>query len=462
MLPIIVLLLSATALCVNAHSICYPPYGCFSDEAPYNQALVRLPEHPTNVDTKFRVYTRSNPLIPDYVDPLDSLSPARIKFNTTKNTVMFVHGYLESPYAWYIGMLIVELLKYEDMNVIFCDWKKGSAFPYHQAVGNTRIVGAQVSRMIEVLRNNTGLDLAKFRLIGFSLGAHIAGYAGRNLRRKGIILPRITGLDPAAPYFEKQHIDVRLDPTDAEFVDVTHTDSKTLIFNGFGTTQEMGHIDFFPNGGYHQVGCGKLDIGAIQYLACSHYRAIRYFMESINSKCPYYGYPCTSYKDFTDKKCTTCGKDECPKMSFHVQKPKQKQAGVKYYLKTHKEFPYCGHHYKLKFYTGNKYFADLDGYVTIELIGTNGTEKVTLPYESYDPGTVQTHVVLVKKHLGDLRKVAITHSRILDVWYLIGVSVTQLWSNTQYTACYNRWLNNSDNIVNVAAGVDVNSCTGFI
>lgn len=44
---------------------------------------------------------------------------------------------------------------------------------------------------------------------------------------------------------------VRLDPTDAAYVDVIHTDAGTL-----GTTQRVGHIDFWPNGGVHQRGCG--------------------------------------------------------------------------------------------------------------------------------------------------------------------------------------------------------------
>ena len=70
----------------------------------------------------------------------------------------------------------------------------------------------------------------------------------------------LTALDPASPYFENKHIDRRVDPTDADFVDVIHTDGKTLVVNGFGTTQDMGHIDFYPNGGYDQIGCSNYDI----------------------------------------------------------------------------------------------------------------------------------------------------------------------------------------------------------
>lgn len=50
-------------------------------------------------------------------------------------------------------------------------------------------------------------------------------------------------------------IKVRLDPSDADFVDVIHTDDGGLKNLGFGATQEMGHVDFFPNGGTHQPGC---------------------------------------------------------------------------------------------------------------------------------------------------------------------------------------------------------------
>ena len=58
------------------------------------------------------------------------------------------------------------------------------------------------------------------------------------------------GLDPARPYFNEKDPAVRLDPADAEYVDVIHTNAPNV-----GTPQSVGNIDFWPNGGYLQPGC---------------------------------------------------------------------------------------------------------------------------------------------------------------------------------------------------------------
>ena len=57
-------------------------------------------------------------------------------------------------------------------------------------------------------------------------------------------------MDPAGPYFGDQDPAVRLDPTDAAYVDVIHTDTRVL-----GTSRNLGHADFFVNGGSEQPGC---------------------------------------------------------------------------------------------------------------------------------------------------------------------------------------------------------------
>lgn len=63
-------------------------------------------------------------------------------------------------------------------------------------------------------------------------------------------------MDPAAPGFDLDNAAVRLDPSDAMFVDVIHTDVRNgPLGSGLGLQRPCGHIDFYPNGGKQQTGC---------------------------------------------------------------------------------------------------------------------------------------------------------------------------------------------------------------
>lgn len=39
--------------------------------------------------------------------------------------------------------------------------------------------------------------------------------------------------------------------------------------------------------------------GILETVACSHYRAVKYFIESVNTQCPFVAFPCASEEDFT-------------------------------------------------------------------------------------------------------------------------------------------------------------------
>ena len=82
------------------------------------------------------------------------------------------------------------------MNVISVDWGAGSGVPYSQAAANTRVVGAQVALMINYLLSR-GCSADQIHIIGHSLGAHTAGYAGNHIPGLGRITgkPKITFRD---------------------------------------------------------------------------------------------------------------------------------------------------------------------------------------------------------------------------------------------------------------------------
>jgi pimeloyl-ACP methyl ester carboxylesterase len=79
-------------------------------------------------------------------------------------------------------------------NVILVDWNSLSALPwYFAAVQNCQVVGLYLARFLDFL-DSRGIPLSNVHVIGFSLGAEVAGFTGKNLRA-GMAprLPRITG-----------------------------------------------------------------------------------------------------------------------------------------------------------------------------------------------------------------------------------------------------------------------------
>lgn len=90
-------------------------------------------------------------------------------------------------------------------------------------------------------------------MIGHSLGAHIAGFAGKTVQNytNSSSVGRITALDPAGPLYLLAGPNDRLANTDADLVVALHTDGGVLGYLG-----EIGNIDFYANGGTpHQPGC---------------------------------------------------------------------------------------------------------------------------------------------------------------------------------------------------------------
>lgn len=65
--------------------------------------------------------------------------------------------------------------------------------------------------------------------MGHSLGAHIAGFTGKTFKDlTGKSIGRISGLDPAGPCFFQEKTDLKLKESDADFVDVIHSDAEVL------------------------------------------------------------------------------------------------------------------------------------------------------------------------------------------------------------------------------------------
>nr|XP_971822.3 PREDICTED: pancreatic triacylglycerol lipase [Tribolium castaneum] len=278
-------------------TICYDIVGCF--ELPHKRSpLQKVPENPEMLGTQFYLFRRginfSQPEILHYDD--DGKSLRKSSFNYSQPLKMIIHGYMGK---WNdIGNLIGAntYLKIYDCNMVLMDWSVGARGPqYAMAAANTELVGRQLGILLLKMIEN-GLKPEDIHLLGFSLGAHVAGSSSEVLKKKGHLIGRITGLDAASPLFRTNHLrekHKKLDRDDARLVDVVHTDASPTITDGFGLWQPIGHVDFFPNGGQEQPGCRDTRQSVVvthfeqvltREVACSHIRAWRLFQETLLNK----------------------------------------------------------------------------------------------------------------------------------------------------------------------------------
>ena len=54
----------------------------------------------------------------------------------------------EGPIAEWVPRMSDAILSVDDVNVVLVDWRKGALVDYDNAVGNTRMVGAQLQKLM--------------------------------------------------------------------------------------------------------------------------------------------------------------------------------------------------------------------------------------------------------------------------------------------------------------------------
>nr|XP_009688799.1 PREDICTED: lipase member H [Struthio camelus australis] len=304
----------------------------------------------TDLKVKLMLYTRQNPNCAEQLN-----STASKYLDITKKTTFIIHGYqlTGSPPLW-IPDLVHLLLSVEDMNIILVDWNRGATtLIYSNASRNCKKVAEILKKLIDGMLID-GASLDSFHMIGVSLGAHISGFVGQMYEGK---LGRITGLDPAGPLYRGKMPTERLDPTDAQFVDVIHSDT-----DGLGYREALGHIDFYPNGGTDQPGCPQTIFSGLQYFKGDHQRSVFLFTSSLKKSCNITAYPCDSYRNYRNGQCTSCETFQplaCPILGYYASKWKsyftrQSQPATNMFFDTADKEPFCIYHYFLDIITWNK------------------------------------------------------------------------------------------------------------
>ncbi|XP_065073475.1 pancreatic lipase-related protein 2-like [Ochlerotatus camptorhynchus] len=244
-------------------------------------------------DTHFYLYTRSMPEYPQIIANNDYDSVMYSKFNASDPTRIVIHGWGGSLNSQINGHIRTQLFNVGEFNVIFVDWSVGNDAFYPNSRQLVYPVGIATSNLIDFLVRTKNLRREDVVVIGHSLGAHAAGNVGKGQMGR---LPAIIGLDPALPFFAMNSVD-RIKDTDAEYVEVIHTNGGVL-----GFMEPLGDADFYPNWGRIQPGCG-VDVDG----SCAHQRAVDYYVESISSRVGFVASQCSSFQDIRSGMCSETG-----------------------------------------------------------------------------------------------------------------------------------------------------------
>lgn len=216
-------------------------------------------------DVRILLSTRQNLNSPQQLQFRNLQSVQNSFFNRVRQTRVLIHGFWEDDTSDISTETSAELLRYNDFNVLFIDWSEGSrTINYFAAAGRVPTVGTFVASYLDFLSEHALLDWSRLTVIGFSLGAHIAGMTAKRVRNGRV--ENLVGLDPAGPLFSTRNPESRIDASDANYVECIHTNGPTLLIIGLGLGGPICDADYYPNGGTSQPGC--------LMNTCSHLRAV--------------------------------------------------------------------------------------------------------------------------------------------------------------------------------------------
>lgn len=192
-------------------------------------------------------------------------------FDAARETRYLIHGW-NGDFSSKINtdLRAAYALHPQRLNIVVVDWSRGAGtILYMLAKWRVVPVGQAIAAFVDFVYIASGQRPDRIGLVGYSLGAHVAGVAGKNVRSGRVA--SIVALDAASPLFWYDRVDERLDGGDADYVEVIHTN-----LGPEGYKLPLGHADFYPNWGQKQPGCGW-----DWFRTCSHRRSIELFADSV-------------------------------------------------------------------------------------------------------------------------------------------------------------------------------------
>ncbi|XP_077301148.1 phospholipase A1-like [Arctopsyche grandis] len=251
-----------------------------------------------------------------------------VEFNKNFKTVLYIHGFYDKPGLGAVTTsVIIETYRIKGgYNILLLDTSSLIGYTYFRGARAARFVGMRLGNVLAQLFKS-GFNMNSLDVVGHSIGAHVAGYAGKSyLKYTNKLLPRIIGVDPAGLCFKGADSSNRLDKNDAAFVQVLHTGGI-----GFGLMSPIGHADFYVNGGRKQAS----DNAPLCFVWCSHTRSIYIWKYSVLYPTRFVGIECRNLEEVGEDSCYEKGR----RTTVLGPAADPKIGGI-FYIKTNSKEPY--------------------------------------------------------------------------------------------------------------------------
>ncbi|KAK3919215.1 Pancreatic lipase-related protein 2, partial [Frankliniella fusca] len=240
----------------------------------------------------FYLYTRSTQAEGQRIDVTKPESLIHTPFNPKHPIKVLIHGFQGGRQFSPSTDLRKAYFIRGDYNIFVVDYNSLVRLPcLSQIQWSPSFLALCVSQLVTYVGTTTASATGtrvppdRFHLIGYSIGAHIAGLVANYIERDQGKLGRITGLDPTIIFYQGANRSQDLDPSDAHFIDVIHTGAGIL-----GQRGPNGHVDYYVNGGTTQPGCQSDSL--IKTLSCDHTKVSPYYVESIVTPVGFWALPC--------------------------------------------------------------------------------------------------------------------------------------------------------------------------
>ncbi|KAL7017367.1 hypothetical protein ACKWTF_010340 [Chironomus riparius] len=240
--------------------------------------------HVANAAVSYQLYTRQNKINGQPLVYKNKASISKSNLNSAKKNKMIIHGYGQNGRSNFNRDLKNALLAHDDYNVIVVDWSTATGSSYDTAAKNAPEIGKSIAQFIDWLK----LDEGYIHVIGYDMGAHIAGLAGKNVKTDK--LDKITGLDPTKRGFDPQDPSTRLAKGDARHVEVYHTNGGK-----YGMMEHLVDNDKYINDGKSQNAQCSTDL-------CSHEIAWKLYVDQVRGR-NFLSYNCETVEELDGKGC---------------------------------------------------------------------------------------------------------------------------------------------------------------